>query len=167
MLSAKDIIEKLSLVPLEGEGGFFKQTFKDSLLVSSNELKSAANNRAASTAIYYLITQNNFSAFHRLPQAEVLHFYLGSPVEMVQITSAGTVKRLILGPQITKNQHLQVVVPQNTWQASCLVEGGEWAILGATVSPGFEFEDMEVASRLKLIALYPNLKDTINRFTRS
>lgn len=167
MLSALEIIKKLSLVPLEGEGGYFRQTFKDSLTVPLINSKSGSNSRAASTAIYYLITQNQFSALHRLPQTEVFHFYLGSAVEMVQIDSNGILKRIVLGHEILKGQQVQVVVEKNTWQGTQLVSGGDWALMGATVSPGFEFEDMELASRADLISIYPDLKATITQFTRS
>lgn len=166
MFSANDVIKKLSLVPLEGEGGFFKQTFKDpSSVTFTHSFKT--KHRSASTAIYYLITQNQFSALHRLPQTEVFHFYLGSPVEMVQMSADGILNRLILGPHIDQNQQLQVIVESNTWQGTRLMQGGEWALLGATVSPGFEFEDMELASRSELISLYPDLRETIIAFTRS
>lgn len=167
MLSAEQVIKKLALVPLEGEGGYYKQTFKDSLPVSFKGPNHESRNRSASTAIYYLITQNQFSALHRLPQTEVFHFYLGSPIEMVQISNDGTLKQLTLGPHLEQNQHLQVIVENNTWQGTRLIRGGEWALLGATVSPGFEFEDMELASRSELISLYPSLRETIIQFTRS
>lgn len=167
MYSAEEVIKKLSLVPLEGEGGYFRQTFKDPLPVTFTHSSDQRNQRSASTAIYYLMTQDQFSALHRLPQTEVFHFYLGSPIEMVQIDSQGNLRRLCLGQEISKGQQVQVVVEKNTWQGARLLSGGDWALIGATVSPGFEFEDMELASRSDLISLYPNLRETIIQFTRS
>lgn len=167
MLSAKEVIEKLALTPLEGEGGYFRQTFKDEVLVSFKNSEQQTELRSASTAIYYLITQQQFSALHRLPQTEVFHFYLGSPIEMVQINSEGKLRRLVLGQNIEQNQSLQTVVEKNIWQGTRLLPGGEWALIGATVSPGFEFKDMELASRSVLISLYPSLKETIIEFTRA
>lgn len=167
MLTAQDIIQQLSLVPLEGEGGFFRQTFKDSNQIIWERNKGAQTLRTAGTAIYYLITQNQFSALHRLPQTEIIHFYLGSPVEMAQISPEGNLKKLVLGQNLTKGHQLQVVIEKNTWQGTRLLGNEDWALLGATVSPGFEFDDLEVASRDKLISLYPQYKDTILNFTRS
>lgn len=167
MLTAEDLINRLSLVPLEGEGGFFRQTFKDQNQVLWRQDNGTQTSRTAGTAIYYLITQNQFSALHRLPQTEIIHFYLGSPVEMAQISPEGHLKKLVLGQNLTEGHQLQVVIEKNTWQGTRLQGNGDWALLGATVSPGFEFEDLEVASRDRLISLYPQYKDTILNFTRS
>lgn len=168
MLSAKEIIEKLGLVPLEGEGGYFKQTFKDPLPVRFKRgADSEIQTRSASTAIYYLITPDQFSALHRLPQTEVFHFYLGSSVELVQINSHGVLNRSYLGTNLSKGHQPQVVVEKNIWQGSRLAEGGEWALIGATVSPGFEYVDMELANRAELISNYPDLRETIIQYTRS
>ena len=166
MLTHTEIIKKLKLIPLEGEGGFFSQTFKDSssdLLQKSN---AKGNFLVASTAIYFLITPEHFSVLHRLPQVEIFHFYLGSPVEMLQICPLGKMKKIILGHDILADQQVQVIIERATWQGTRLVPGGDWALMGATVSPGFEFSDLEVASRKELLLQHPKHADAILQFTR-
>lgn len=166
-MTSQEIIQALSLVPLRGEGGYFRQTFKDRLSVDFTASENRQISRAASSSIFYLVTQEQFSALHRIPQFEIYHFYLGSPVEMVQINSDGELKTLILGQNLSQGHQLQVVVEGGTWQGTRVAPGGNWALLGATVSPAFEDEDLEIASRRELIASYPHLSDTIIQFTRS
>jgi predicted cupin superfamily sugar epimerase len=166
-VTSEKIIQALGLAPLGGEGGYFKQIFKDNLSVDFKGSDNRLMRRAASSSIFYLVTEDQFSALHRLPQFEIFHFYLGSPVEMVQINSDGELKTLILGQNLSQGHQLQVAVKGGTWQGTRVVPGGNWALLGTTVSPAFEDEDMEVASRSKLITSYPHLADTIIQFTRS
>ncbi|MSP18638.1 MAG: cupin domain-containing protein [Bdellovibrionales bacterium] len=167
MLTHTEIIKKLNLIPLEDEGGFFSQTFKDSSSVLFHKSNSTDKLRAASTAIYFLITPDHFSVLHRLPQVEIFHFYLGSPVEMLQICPLGNVKKIILGHDVLGDQQVQVIIDRATWQGTRLVPGGDWALMGATVSPGFEFSDLQVASRSELILQHPKHADEILQFTRS
>lgn len=166
-MTSEQIIEDFGLVPLKGEGGYFKQTFKDSLTIEFIGPDNRPIRRSASSSIFYLITQNQFSALHRLPQFEIFHFYLGSPVEMVQINSEGELKTILFGPNISEGHQLQVAVKGGTWQGSRMAPGGNWALLGTTVSPAFEDEDMEIACRKELIASYPQFAETIIQFTRS
>ena len=166
MVTAQNIIEQLSLIPLDGEGGYYRQTFKDPSLVLWTPEHKGTTSRPAVTTIYYLVTPDQFSALHKLPQTEIIHFYLGSPVEMVQISPDGELKKITLGQDIKSGHQLQVVINKNVWQGTRLVDGGNWALMGATVSPGFEFEDLEVAAQKSLISHYPQYKEEILRFTR-
>jgi predicted cupin superfamily sugar epimerase len=117
------------------------------------------------TAIYYLLTPEIFSAFHRLPTDEIFHFYLGDPVTMLQLHPGGTHEIITLGTDLFAGQSPQVVVPRGTWQGSFLNEGGEFALLGATVSPGFDFSDYESGERGRLQEEYPSQKELIERLT--
>jgi predicted cupin superfamily sugar epimerase len=76
----------------------------------------------------------------------------------------GKIKRVILGHDLLSGQQLQVIVPAGVWQGARLLKH-EWALLGTTVSPGFEFSDFELAKRDELIAIYPDLKNEIVTFT--
>ena len=166
--SAKEVIHKLGLSPLPFEGGYFRQTFKnqDPGIPAKAFGIDAKSDRKSSSAIYYLITPESFSALHRVKSDEMFHFYCGDPVEMVQIGTAGALSRVTMGSDIFQNQCPQVMVSRYTWQALRLVTGGDWALLGTTVSPGYEDEDFELGKRTDLVATYPLFKDIIKEFTR-
>src|SRR5262249_33731721 len=119
----------------------------------------------ASTAIYYLLTPETFSALHRLQSDEVFHFYLGSPVRMLQLLPDGSGRTIVLGPNVLGGQEVQVVVPRGVWQGSLLEPGGDFALLGCTVAPGFEYADYEAGRRSVLEAQYPAFAGLIARLT--
>ena len=158
-MTAQDVIELLKLEPLPEEGGFYRETFRDSG-------KIVENSRNYSTCIYYLVTEEEFSALHRVKSTEIFHHYLGDPVSMLQFGEDQTAKEIIIGKDLVVGHSPQVIVPPKIWQGTKLVDGGQWALLGCTVSPGFEFEDFEVKSRGELTTLYPALKDQIAQYTR-
>lgn len=122
--------------------------------------------RAWSTAMYYLLTSDTFSAMHRLKADEVYHFYLGDPIEMLNLHSDGTEEVIRLGGDIISGALVQHTVAAGVWQGSRLVDGGEFALLGTTVSPGFEFSDFEEATKDDLCAKYPGSAQLIGKLTR-
>ena len=164
MVTAEDVIKKLGLKPLPGEGGFYAETHRDEMEVSTDN--GSPQNRIAGTAIYYLVTPDSFSALHRLPSDEIFHFYGGDPVEMIQITEDGKMSRFTLGSDFMNGQQVQVVVPKGVWQATKLLHGGKWALMGTTVAPGFEFQDLEMADPRVLSERYPSLCKAILSHTR-
>lgn len=143
MQDATAVIEALGLEPHPEEGGWFRETWRSRELFAPGG--PYEGERSAGTAIFYLLTADDFSAMHRLPGDELFHFYLGDPVEMLELLPDGAARTTILGPDIPSMQ-LQHVVPGGTWQGSRLVDGGRWALLGATMSPGFAYEDYEHGS---------------------
>ena len=161
------IIVALGLQPLPGEGGYFKETYRSPIQVPV-PLKDGEPpvSRHLGTAIYYVVTPKEFSALHKLKSDEVFHFYGGDPVEMIQISETGEIKTIILGSNVLKGQQVQVTVPAGTWQGTRLVKGGEYALLGTTVFPAFEFADFDLAKRADLSAKFPLLAAQIKRFTR-
>jgi uncharacterized protein len=167
--TAKQIIKKLNLKPLPNEGGYYRQTYKSKTKFPAKLFGIAADSttrRHLSTAIYFLITPESFSALHRLKSDEVFHFYAGDPVNMIQITNSGALSQFVLGPDIFNNQSPQLVVPKGTWQALKLKPGGQWSLLGTTVAPGFTFTDFELADRTHLLRQFPNLAHHIRAYTR-
>jgi predicted cupin superfamily sugar epimerase len=123
-------------------------------------------NRALSTAIYFLLTQDSFSAMHRLASDEIWHFYLGDPVQMLQLPEHGEGRILTLGTDLAAGVRPQVIVPRGTWQGACLLPGGRFALLGATMAPGFDFADFELAQREWLLVAYPQFTELICALTR-
>jgi len=119
------------------------------------------------TAIYYLLTPETFSAIHRLQSDEIFHFYLGDPVEMLQLGPEGKTEIATLGPDLARGMKLQHVVAGGTWQGSRLLEGGRYALLGTTVVPGFDYQDFELGARSALQDQYPRFSSLIGRLTRT
>lgn len=162
-----ELIRLLSLVPLPGEGGWYRETYRSRVRIPANGLPAAyAGPRDASTAIHYLLTSDTFSALHRLRGDEIFHFYLGDPVEMLHLRPDGTGATLTLGPRPHEGMHPQVVVPGGVWQGARIAPGGRYALLGCTVAPGFEFEDFELGNRDALLRQYPAYAERIRSLTR-
>ena len=165
-MTAQELIARLNLQPHPKEGGFFRETYRSADVWPAAALPSRYRaDRRASTAIYYLLTPGTFSALHRLQSDEVFHFYLGSPVRMLQLAPDGGSREVVLGPDVLAGQQLQVVVPRGVWQGSLLEPGGDFALLGCTVAPGFEYVDYEHGDRGALTAQYPASAELIRRLT--
>ena len=167
MLTADEICKRLKLQPHPAEGGYFVETYRAEHLVPQDALPAGyPGARAVSTAIYYLLTPDSFSAMHRLRGDEIFHFYLGDPVELLQIKSNGTGEVFVLGQDIVAGMRPQHVVPGGAWQGSRLVAGGKYALLGTTVAPGFDYQDFEVGEREELVAEFPQFREMIQALTR-
>jgi predicted cupin superfamily sugar epimerase len=167
MLTANQIKDLLQLRPLPIEGGYFAEAFRSEHKLSVGAMPSSyPSERSLSTAIYYLLSPDTFSALHRLPGDEVFHFYLGDPVEMLLLRGDGTAQAVLLGQDIISNMRLQQVVPAGTWQGSRLAPGGSYALLGTTMAPGFDPEDYEAGRRDELSARYPRYAPLIAMLTR-
>ncbi len=161
MTTASDIIRKLGLRP-HPEGGCYLETYRaDETLPQSALAARYCGGRNISTAIYYLIEQGNFSALHRVKSDELFHFYLGSPVEILVIEEGGPARTAFLGNDIAAGQTPQFLVPKNAVQGLRVAEGGDFALLGATVAPGFDFADFELVEALGLIERYPQFSELI------
>jgi uncharacterized protein len=166
--TATEVIEKLNLQPLSIEGGFFRQTYKNSSAsIPARHFGIDSNSgRQISTAIYYLITKDDFSALHRVKSDEIFHFYCGDSVELIQVTKDGNVTRDLLGGNIFAGENPQIVVPKGNWQGLKLSGETRWALMGTTVAPGFEYEDFEIGIREELIEKFPSHRNLILEFTR-
>ncbi|MBY9007699.1 MAG: cupin domain-containing protein [Candidatus Lokiarchaeota archaeon] len=165
-MKVQEIITKLKLIPHPKEGGFFFETYRSSEIIKKQALPERYNdNRCIGTAIYYLLTNSTFSEMHRLGSDEIFHFYLGDPVEMLQLYPDGSSKIVILGNKILENMKVQTIVPRNVWQGAKLINEGEYALLGTTVAPGFEYIDYEQGNREELISKYPKYKNLITLLT--
>jgi len=135
------IIEILKLSPLPEEGGLFRQTYKSNIIIPKEYLPTKYNeNRHIATHIFYLLTdeEDSFSALHRLKGDEIYHFYLGDPVEMLLLYPNGKSEVIFLGSDITNNEKIQKIVDHNVWQGSRVAKGGSYALMGTSMSPGFE-----------------------------
>ncbi len=160
------IIERLCLRP-HPEGGYYRETYRSSESISQDVLPSRYRGaRSFGTAIYYLLTAGIFSAIHRVKTDEIWHFYCGDPVEILQLLPDGSGLIVPLGSDIERGMQPQAVVPRGAWQGARLVDGGEYALLGTTVAPGFEFTDFELGCRDELMYTYAQFKNEIAALTR-
>ena len=157
----------LGLEPLVPEGGWFVETYRSRERLAAGVLApGSSGERSLATAIYYLLTPETFSAIHRLRADEIFHFYLGDPVEMLQLMPDGSGRTVRLGIDLAGGMRPQMAVPKGVWQGSRLVPGGAVALLGTTVSPGFDRADVEPGAREALLAAYPDHRERIIALTR-
>lgn len=168
-MNVRELIAALDLEPLPVEGGLFRQTYvaDESLPAAALPTRYGAD-KPLSTLIYYLLTDDpdSFSALHSLPTDEIYHFYLGDPVEHLELHPDGSSERVILGHDVLDGQRVQHVAPRDSWQGSRLVEGGRFALMGTTMAPGFTEGDYLGGDRDQLIAAYPESEDLIRALTR-
>ncbi|MCZ6673441.1 MAG: cupin domain-containing protein [Verrucomicrobia bacterium] len=160
--SYTEIIDRLCLEPLPLEGGYFKRTYESSQSIDLNK----GYEQPLGTCIYFLLTPAAFSALHWLIEDEIYHFYLGDPVALSELSPQKGLSKTILGQDLLSGQAVQHVVNKNCWHGSRLVEGGEWALMGTTMAPGFTWEDFELGIQDKLISEYPEHKTLILELTR-
>ncbi len=138
------VIKKLKLKPLKPEGGLFSETYR-----SKEKIEIDGKKRNLSTAIYYLLRKGESCKIHRLKSDEIYHFYLGDPVNLYLFYPDGTSQKKVLGTNILKGEVPQVVVPKMTFQKAKLKRGGKFALMGTTVSPGFDIEDFDMGKTEK------------------
>ena len=157
------IIEKLGLEP-HPERGYYKETYRASTEVESRRHGGA---RAASTAIYFLITAEEPATFlHRLISDEVFHLYDGGPLDILRLFPDGTWDVAVLGMNLDAGERPQVVVPAGAWFGTELRPGASHCLVGCTVAPGFEFADFELPQGPELESRYPAASDRIRRMSR-
>lgn len=156
MLRADEVIALLRLEPMKVEGGSYAETYR----CPETAVLEPGRTRSLTTAIYYLLRAGEVSRLHRLPSDEIFHFYAGDPVEMLLLCGQNA-EVVALGTDLAAGMRPQVIVPRNTWQGCRLLPGGNWALMGTTVSPGFEYADFELGRGRELADLYPALADLI------
>ncbi|WP_263359363.1 cupin domain-containing protein [Acidicapsa ligni] len=160
-MTANEIKMILGLEAHPVEGGYFRRTY-----VSKLNVELERGTRAAGTAIYYLLEPDTFSEMHVLSSDELFHFYLGDPVEMLQLWPDGHTELVILGQDLAAGQHVQLLVPAGVWQGMRLIGDGKAALLGCSVTPGFDFADYIGGTCAELAAKWPEQSEMITELTR-
>lgn len=164
-MNSKEYIEQLQLLP-HPEGGYYKEMYRSDVEIDAASLpKSFGHKCSVATGIYYLLEKDDFSAFHRIKSDEIWHHYDGGIVEIHCIDKDGCYSCLRLGKHHSGAQPM-VIVPAGVWFAACLTDNNDSALMGCTVSPGFDFRDFEMARKDKLRCLYPSHDQIIDRLTR-
>ncbi|MGI8404279.1 MAG: cupin domain-containing protein [Thermomicrobiales bacterium] len=142
--TADELIALLGLQPLEGEGGFFRQTYRQ---------PDATGKGSLTTAILFMVTPDSFSALHRLTHDELFHYYLGDPCEMVTFRGSDDFELTTLGSDLRGGMKVQQLVEAGQWQGTRLRAGGRFALFGTTMTPGFNPLGFELAGEETLLEL--------------
>jgi predicted cupin superfamily sugar epimerase len=143
-IKTKKWISKLNLKP-HPEGGFYSEAYRsDEILLSTSLDDKHTGSRSISTAIYFLLTENQFSAFHKIKSDEIWHFYDGAPINLYLISDDGKMEVKKLGINIRENQIPQITIPKNIWFAAEPIDKENFTLVGCTVAPGFDFNDFEL-----------------------
>lgn len=165
---SKDVeywIEKLDLKP-HPEGGYFRDTYRSEEIFEVDQLPDRYQAaRSFSTAIYYLLKGNQFSALHRLKSDEVWHFYVGSSLVIHIISEVGEYSEIKLGNTLTNREVFQAVVPAGCWFGVTVNDKNSFALVGCTIAPGFDFSDFELGDRENLLKQFPQHKAIIEKLT--
>lgn len=167
MPDAQHWIDELEL-DAHPEGGFYRETYRTDLRIPKEHLPprfDGARNVAA--LIYFLLRSAEASALHRIEQDEVWHFYAGAPVTLHEIRPDGTYVQQTLSREVERGHRLQAVVPAGTWFGATIAAGSpDYALVGCTTAPAFDFSDFELGERAELLQAYPEHRDVIERLTR-
>jgi len=132
-ISAAEIIARFELNP-HPEGGYYRETFRDS--------RTDESGRARSTAIYFLLARGERSHWHRIDAVEIWHYYAGSALTL-KIADDDGQWSFQLGANLAAGEQPQAIVPPHTWQSAA--SAGDWTLVGCTVAPGFDFATFELA----------------------
>lgn len=161
-INVDELVSTYDLEP-HPEGGFYKETYRAAKVIANEALPSHAGARNYSTGIYYLLPAGSHSKLHRIQSDEMWHFYLGDPMTIVQISPEGAVETVLLGHDVQAGHKVQHVVPAGYWFGAYPNEGSEYAFVGCTVAPGFDFADFEFGHRDEMLQQYPHAQDIIER----
>ena len=150
------------------EGGAFREIYRSPVLAPLTALPpSFTGDRSFCTSIYFLLQQHQFSAFHKIKSDEVWHFYYGDALIVYEIDQEGRLIEHRLGCDPDNQESFQCVIAAGNWFAARLAPGGDYALVGCTVSPGFDFADFELADQNELVRLYPEHATVIKELTMS
>jgi predicted cupin superfamily sugar epimerase len=158
-MNAQDLIQNLQLLP-HPEGGYYKETYRSGQTVVVGPEKV----RNISTAIFYLLENEDRSVFHRIQSDELWFFHQGQPLEIVSIQD-GQLVSIILGNAVEKGEIPQATIAANTWFGARIKSSSGYSLVSCTVAPGFDFADFEIGNRTTLLEEYPHLKSIIEAFT--
>jgi uncharacterized protein len=150
---ARALIDRHGLQP-HPEGGWFRETWR-----AANQVPTPFGRRAAGTVIAFLIGGEHVSRLHRLRQDEIWFHHAGRGLVLHLIAPSGD----HASHELSAEGSLQIVVPAGTWLGAEASDG--WALVGCACMPGFDFADLELADRDRMLARYPQHAELIGRLT--
>ncbi len=164
--SIDELVSKLQLQP-HPEGGFYRELYRSDLEIPEHLLPDGMTGaRSCATSIYYLLTSDSFSAFHRIKQDEIWHFYSGSSIILHIIKPDGEYEKVSIGNNFNNESVPQYTVKAGNWFAAEVLAKDSYALAGCTVSPGFDYQDFELGTEEQLVSLFPKHSALISRLTR-
>lgn len=140
------------------EGGFYSETYRSDQLTASQD-------RNLVTCIYFLLTSENVSNFHRIKSDEMWFFHEGSSLTVHTLDPQNGHLQHAVGNEIQKGQTPQLVVPKNTIFGSSVTDENSYSFVSCVVAPGFDFNDFELFSRKVLLEEFPEEFAIIERLT--
>jgi len=157
------LIRTLALQP-HPEGGWYNQTYRSDERILRSRTDQPHEERRASTAIYYLLRDSDYSSWHRIDADELWHFYTGDPLSIHVLNPHGELVTHRLGNTLEHpDDAFQIMVPAGHWFAAERTGPRGFSLAGCTVAPGFEFEAFELANISELQTHYPQHKAVLQR----
>ena len=167
MQKVDQIVTALNLLP-HPEGGFYKEVYRSNGSIPKQVLPNYFNgDRNYATSIYFLLSGQNFSAFHKINQDETWHFYQGDAIKIHMIHPDRKYTTQLLGLDLAAGIEPQFTVPAHVWFAAQVMQPNGYSLLGCQVSPGFDFADFNLAKRDELSAEFPQHTHIIKTYTRA
>ncbi|MGZ8171630.1 MULTISPECIES: cupin domain-containing protein [Methylobacter] len=161
-MNKRQLIDKLSLAP-HIEGGYFSRTYSSDL---KTDIPADSKPRCLLSSIFYMLTDDSPIGYLHKNKSDIIHyFHGGSPLTYLILHTDGTLEKQILGIDLDSGQQLQLIVHGGCWKATEL-ETGEFGLISEAVSPGFEYEDMELATEAIIKNQFPHAWDRISKYVR-
>ncbi len=158
MTKAASVIQQLQLQP-HPEGGYYRETYR-----STEKVSLPDKIRNVSTSIYYLLENDDKSHLHRVAHDEIWYYHQGVPLEIISLVEGRLVIER-LGNDLVAGELPQIIVPANTWFAARISGGEGYALVSCSVSPGFDFDDFELASP-DILDSFPADRDLVQSLLR-
>ncbi len=157
------LISKLSLEP-HIEGGYFCRTYCSEIMA---DISGISNPRPLMSTIFYMLTDDSPIGYLHKNKSDIVHYFQGgSPLSYLILYPNGQVENKILGPEIDNDQQLQLIVKGGCWKASEL-KSGEFGLISEAVSPGFVYEDMELAKAHQIQQQFPLAWDRVSKYVKN
>lgn len=159
MTTAAELIAALGLAPLPSEGGYFRRTWTGPA--------PHPGARPASSAIFFLLAGDEFSALHRLDADELWCFSAGDPIEHAVLRPSASAEVVRLGPDPAGGDVAQRAVPAGAWQGARRAAGRHgWALVSCVMVPGWDERGFVLGERRPLERDHPGATEWIRRLTR-
>ena len=153
MQTIDSLVNDLKLLP-HPEGGFYREMYRSPTIVNADGLVQ----KSAYTSIYYLLSGNDFSSWHRIKSDETWYFHSGCDVSIYFFDQNKALQTIQLG---LDSKCLQATIPANTWFAGKPVNEKSFCLVSCAVAPGFEFADFEIGKRQYLLSQFGHSKGNI------
>jgi predicted cupin superfamily sugar epimerase len=151
-MGKEQIIARLGLEPHPLEGGYFRRTYESDLY-----LTTSGRRRRILSSIYYMLTSDSPVGYLHRNRSDIIHyFHSGSSIRYLIVSPDGEAEEKTLGCDIAKGELPQLLVQGGYWKASRL-GSGEYGLISEAVTPGFEYEDNELATLDGIDRSFPDL----------